>query len=176
VIAADFDNDGYEELFFNNIGEPNRLFGLRDGAWTALPIGDALEPYGLGTGAAVADLDGDGRLELLISHGESGLQPLTLYHSPKNGNHWLRVLPRTLHGAPARGGVVSLLAGGRRQIRVIDAGSGYLCQMEPVAHFGLGMADTVESVEVRWPDGVTLTLHNPPIDCLLRVDYPDQED
>jgi hypothetical protein len=171
VIAADFDNDGYEELFFNNLDEPNRLFGQRNG-WVALPIGDAEEPWGLGTGAAVADLDGDGRLELLISHGEAGAQPLTLYHGPANGNHWLRVLPLTRYGAPARGALVTLHAAGRRQIRAIDAGSGYLCQMEPVAHFGLGRADAVERIEIRWPDGVTHTVQNPPIDRLLRVTHP----
>jgi hypothetical protein len=49
VIAADFDNDGWEEIFFHNIGEPNRLFAWRDNRWTRIPIGDAREPDGLGT-------------------------------------------------------------------------------------------------------------------------------
>ena len=75
VIAADFDNDGYEELFWNNIGEPNRLFKMLDGTWTEIDIGAALEPEGLGTGAAVVDIDGDGRLELFVAHGESGARP-----------------------------------------------------------------------------------------------------
>lgn len=172
VIAADFDNDGYEELFFNNIGEPNRLFGQRDGVWTALSPGDALEAYGLGTGAAVADLDGDGRLELLIAHGEQAKQPLTLYHGPENENHWLRVLPLTASGAPARGAIVTLTAGGRTQIRAIDAGSGYLCQMEPVAHFGLGPVSQVENITVRWPDGAQETLANPERDRLHRIPHP----
>eukprot|EP00850_Spirogloea_muscicola_P023376 SM000352S13424 [mRNA] locus=s352:385:3517:+ [translate_table: standard] len=67
VIAADFDNDGLEELFFNNIGSPNRLFRQDGpGRWVEENIGDAEEPNGLGTGAAVADIDGDGRLELLV--------------------------------------------------------------------------------------------------------------
>src|SRR5690606_25427583 len=39
VLAADFDNDGYEEIFFNNLGEPNRLFGWRNGHWVSLPLG-----------------------------------------------------------------------------------------------------------------------------------------
>ncbi len=172
VIAADFDNDGYEEIFFNNIGEPNRLFARRDGAWASISVGDALEPNWLGTGAAVADLDGDGRLELLIAHGESGMQPLTLYHTPRNGNHWLRVLPLTLHGAPARGALVTLEAGKRVQRRVIDGGSGYLCQMEPVAHFGLGLIEQVQRVSIRWPDGSETTLDRPQVDETYTVPHP----
>jgi len=178
VIAADFDNDGYEEIFFNNIGEHNRLFGLRNNQWTMLPIGDALEPSGLGTGAAVGDFDDDGRLELLVSHGEAGIQPLTLYHTPVNGNRWLRVLPLTRQGAPARGALVTLVMsipgqpGVRRQRRVIDAGSGYLCQMEPVAHFGLGAEGIVQKVEVRWLDGTQYTVDAPEAGQLLRVPHP----
>ncbi len=172
VIAADFDNDGYEEIFFNNIGQPNRLFGWRNDQWTPLEIGAARETNGMGTGAAVSDVNGDGRLELLISHGESVFQPLTLYHMPENGYAWLRVLPLTAHGAPARGAVVKLIGEQRTQIRVIDAGSGYLCQMEPIAHFGLGQHPDVERVEVRWPDGIKITLDNPTVNQLLIIAHP----
>jgi ASPIC and UnbV/FG-GAP-like repeat len=172
VIAADFDNDGYEELFFNNLGQPNRLFGWRDSKWIAIDSGEALEPRGTGTGAAVGDFDGDGRLELMIAHGEAMAQPLSLYHVAANQNNWLRVLPLTAQGAPARGAVVVLTAGDRRQIRAIDAGSGYLCQMEPVAHFGLGKQAEIEAVEVRWLDGKTAKLIAPEPNQLIRVNYP----
>ncbi|MBD3881820.1 CRTAC1 family protein [Phormidium tenue FACHB-886] len=172
VIAADFDNDGYEELFFNNIGQPNRLFGWRAGKWVPIDIGEALEPRGAGTGAAVGDFDGDGRLELVIAHGESIAQPLSLYHAIAQENYWLRILPLTAQGAPARGAIVTLMAGERRQIRAIDAGSGYLCQMEPVAHFGLGNQSQIEYVEVRWLDGKTVKLVAPEVNQLLRVTYP----
>jgi ASPIC and UnbV./FG-GAP repeat. len=173
VIAADFDNDGYEEIFFNNIGEPNRLFAFRGGAWKRVPIGDADEPGGLGTGAAVADLDGDGRLELLIAHGESDLQPLSLYHAGEGKeNDWLRVLPLTPAGAPARGALVLLTTPARVQRRVIDAGSGYLCQMEPVAHFGLGVGATVERVDIVWPGGATASIMAPASRQTLRVPHP----
>ena len=172
LIAADFDNDGYEEIFFNNIGQPNRLFGWRNSQWVALDIGDALEPTGFGTGAAVGDFDGDGRLELVVAHGESRAQPLSLYHAPVNAHFWLRVLPLTPQGAPARGAVVTLTAQGRTQIRSIDAGSGYLCQMEPVAHFGLGTDGAIEAVEVRWLDGKITRLVAPEANQLIRVPYP----
>jgi hypothetical protein len=174
VIAADFDNDGYEEIFFNNLGQPNRLFAQRSGVWVPLDPGAALEPNGLGTGAAVGDFDHDGMLELLIAHGESGMQPLALYKPFQQGNHWLRVAPQTVQGAPARGAVVMIEAGGRTQVRGIDAGSGYLCQMEPVAHFGLGMLNEVDSMRVRWLDGREFHMERPPIDSLITVPYPHE--
>lgn len=174
VIAADFDNDGYEEMFFNLHGAPNRLFGWRNEQWTELDLGDAAEPKGLGCGAVAADIDGDGRLELLISHGEGAPQPLSLYRPPANGNHWLRVQPLTPAGAPARGAIVTCTAGDRRQKRAVCAGSGYLCQGEPVAHFGLGDATTVQQVEVRWPDGMIAIIDAPPIDQLLMVPHPPE--
>lgn len=134
--------------------------------------GPAAEPDGLGTGAAVADIDGDGILELLICHGESAPQPLSLFKASAAGNAWLRVAPRTRFGAPARGAVVRLTAGGRTQVRVIDGGSGYLCQMEPVAHFGLGKIDEVESVSVTWPDGAGVTVARPAARATLTLEYP----
>ena len=174
VIAADFDNDGNEELFFNNIGEPNRLFRQNEnGEWVSTEIGDALESDGLGTGAAVFDADGDGRLELLVAHGESGAQPMSLYRWASNGNNYLRVFPKTKHGAPARGAIVEVKTANKTHMRSIDAGSGYLCQMEPVAHIGLGRLTTVERITVTWPDGVQAVLENVPANQLLVVEYAD---
>jgi len=177
IIAADFDNDGYEELFFNNIGEPNRLFKRTlDEGWQMIDPGDALEPNGYGTGAAIADFDGDGLLELMIAHGESRSQPMSFYKpSSANGvaeNNWLRIQPITPYGAPARGALVELTAGGRKRIRNIDAGSGYLCQMEPIAHFGLGQLDAVEQVKIRWGDGIEKVIDNPTINQVLQVQHP----
>ena len=115
-------------------------------------------------GAVATDFDGDGRLELLVSHGESAAQPVSVYKvnlvsvsilktsscqqkldliplclSQGSTNSWLRVIPRTKFGAFARGAkVVVYTKKTGPHTRIIDGGSGYLCQMEPVAHFGLG--------------------------------------
>ncbi len=173
VIAADFDNDGFPELLFLNHGQPNRLFAMRHEEWTAIDVGDAAEPRGLSTGAAVADIDSDGLLELLVNHG-GGHQPLSLYKAAPNPNGWLRIQPLTAAGAPARGALVTCTGGGRVQRRVICAGSGYLSQMEPVAHFGLGAIRRAERIEIRWPDGAEAVIHSVPVNRVITVPHPPE--
>jgi hypothetical protein len=177
LLAADFDNDGLPELFLNNIGEPNRLFRRSGRRWEEIDPGPAAEPDGLGTGAVVADIDGDGVLELLIAHGEAEPQPLGLYKVTEAAERRrLRVTPRTVAGAPARGAVVTAcMEDGRRMLAQVDAGSGYLCQMEGVAHFGLGDGSVaIERLEVVWPGGVRATVDSPEFDSVLSVDHPDR--
>ena len=186
VIAADFDNDGNLEVFFNNIdsyrrSQPNKIFRVtsrgiyKDPSIEQLPIGDALEEHGHGTGGAIADFDGDGYLELLISHGESSAQSLELYQVySEESKNWIRVLPKTKHGAPARGASVFMTTTeGGFQRAVIDSGSGYLCQMEPVAHFGLG-SGVAHTITVQWPDGIQFskTLSFQDMRKTHIIDYP----
>ena len=174
VVVADFDNDGYEEIFVHCQGQRNRLFAWRDEDWRKIDCGEAEELDGYGVGAVVGDWNGDGMLELMLGHGESMPQPLSLYGVRANGNHWLRVSPRTGAGAPARGAVVKIVSAGRSQIRVIDCGSGYLCQQEAVAHFGLGSSTVVDKLEVEWVDGAKLVIERPAVDHLHRIAYPNQ--
>ncbi len=175
VIAADFDNDGREEIFFNNIGQPNRLYRNWDGRIEEIDPGEAVEAMELGTGAVTGDFDNDGQLELLIVHGESGFQPLSLFKAESNSGNWLRVLPLTQYGAPARGGMVTLIEKDRVQRRSIDAGSGYLCQMEPVAHFGLGDVPQVERIIIRWPGGEMKMIESPECNTLHNIKHPISE-
>ena len=157
VISADFDNDGYDEIFLNNIGEPNKLFKIKEnGELKEIDLGINSEANGLGTGAAVADIDKDGILELLISHGETGNQILTLYKADiKKGNNFLRIKPLNKNGAPARGATVTLTSNLREHSKTIDAGSGYLCQMEPVAHYGIRKGEKDFKVSIKWTNGKT---------------------
>ncbi|XP_041424661.1 cartilage acidic protein 1 isoform X3 [Xenopus laevis] len=188
VIAADFDNDQELEVFFNNIAyrgpSANRMFrvGRREHAdpfMEELNPGDASEPDGRGTGGAVTDFDGDGMLDLILSHGESMAQPLSVFKG-KQGlkNNWLRLIPRTKFGAFARGAKVVLYTKkSGAHLRIIDGGSGYLCEMEPVAHFGLGK-DEASSLEVTWPDGKVFTrsVAEGEINSVLEIPYPHEDD
>jgi hypothetical protein len=178
LIAADFDNDGQDELFFNNSGESNRLFRIMAHPTSPpetvmLDPGEALDPDGFGKGAAVCDIDGDGILELLVARGEPEPQPLRLYKARSaEGNNWLRILPLTRFGAPARGALVRARVRGRERVKGICAGSGNGCQMEPVAHFGLGPKGETDRVQVTWPDGASVVLVNPGVNRTITVPYP----
>ena len=89
-----------------------------------------------------------------MSRGESKEQPLTLYKAKVNKqSKYLRIKPVNKFGAPARGATVTLLTNQRRHSKTIDAGSGYLCQMEPVAHYGIRKNEKNFKVEVKWTDG-----------------------
>uniref|UniRef100_A0A672J8M7 Cartilage acidic protein 1-like n=1 Tax=Salarias fasciatus TaxID=181472 RepID=A0A672J8M7_SALFA len=184
VIAADFDNDKELEVFFNNIAyreqAPNRVFRVSrrvgaDPLIQELNVGDAKEPQGRGTGGTVTDLDGDGRLELLLAHGESLRQPISVFKVTQgSSNNFLRVIPRTQFGSFARGAKVTAFTGQSGALtRIIDGGSGYLCEMEPVAHFGLG-SDEVKVLQVSWPDGSTSTrpLRPEEMNSVVEVPYP----
>lgn len=62
-----------------------------------------------------------------------------LHGSQGSTNKWLRVIPRTQFGSYARGAKVTVFTKkSGAHTRIIDGGSGYLCEMEPVAHFGFG--------------------------------------
>uniref|UniRef100_A0A8C1HS62 Cartilage acidic protein 1 n=1 Tax=Cyprinus carpio carpio TaxID=630221 RepID=A0A8C1HS62_CYPCA len=188
VIAADFDNDNELEVFFNNIAyrgpSANRLFRVSrrehgDPQIEELNVGEAAEPEGRGTGAAVTDFDGDGQLDLLVTHGESAAQPISVYRVIQgSSNKWLRVIPRTQFGAFARGAkVIVYTKRNGPHMRIIDGGSGYLCEMEPVAHFGLGK-DVATSVEVFWPDGrsVARALQPSEMNKVMEIYYPENEE
>ena len=173
VIAADFDNDGNEEVFFNAMAVSNRMFSkvIEDDEirWQQRNLGPAEESNGFGTGAVVGDFDGDGVLELIITHGESRWQKVTYYKVKTAGKNFLRVLPRTAAGAPARGSKVTIVSGGITQVRIVDAGSGYMCVHEPVAHFGLGEQTAVQSVTVQFPSGEIKKIDHPAIRQVLEV-------
>ena len=171
IVVADFDNDGCQEIFINSIGAENTLYRWNNRTVTPIDSGHAREPTGLGTGAAVADIDGDGTVELLVVHGELKAQPLSLFSIP-NDNNWLRIRPTTQYGAPARGAVVELQTTDGAQRRVIDAASSYLSQSEPVAHFGLGTEQTPIEYTVTWPDGRCVTETDISICTEVSVPHP----
>jgi hypothetical protein len=105
-----------------------------------------------GRGAAFADFDGDGRLDVAVTNKNSPVQVL-LNRLPAAGS-WtildLRAPPPNVFAVGAR---VRIEAGGRAFVRELYAGSSYLSGDDLSVHAGLGSAATIDRVTVRWPGG-----------------------
>jgi hypothetical protein len=161
--VADFNGDGFEDVFLAQnfsptaVGTPRYDAGrglmLRgDGKGGLLPMSGAASGvivYGDQRGAAYADYDRDGRLDLVVSQNGA---PTRLFHN-KGAKPGLRVrLVGPATNPDGVGAMVRLVYGERLgPAREIQAGSGYWSQNGAVQVFGLEGAPT--AVWVRWPGG-----------------------
>jgi hypothetical protein len=129
--------------------------------------GDLSKPI-VGRGAAYADYDGDGDLDVVLT--QTGGRPLLLRNDQALGHRWLRVaLEGRSSNRDAIGAWVVLSAGGIEQRRQVMPTRSYLSQVEPVVTFGLGQAATIDSLEVIWPDGHRQAVTPPGVDRAIRV-------
>ena len=127
-------------------------------------------------GAAYADLDNDGDLELITNNidDEAFVFENTLIQGSTvpSGQHYLRIkLTGYALNPDAFGTKIEVKQGGDRQIRYSLSNRGYLSQSENLAHFGLGSRAKVDSLIVQWPDGKQSLLQNVEANQLLEVDY-----
>ena len=151
------------QLFWNCGMQCRTNFQLQaDGA-----NGDLATPM-VGRGAAYADIDSDGDLDVLIT--QNAGPPLLLRNDQALGHHWLRVkLTGTNVNRDAIGAWVELQAGGTLQRQQLMPTRSYLSQVEPVLTFGLGDVDQVDSLEVLWPDGSRQAIPDIAIDSRLEI-------
>ncbi len=111
-------------------------------------------------GAAFGDLDGDGRIDTVVTR--IGERPLLLNNSAGSGNHWIGFRLRGLESSrDAIGAAVRIAAvSGQSQWNHVTTSVGYASSSQTAVLFGLGKADGVRSVEIRWPRGKVQRLEN----------------
>ena len=164
LVVDDLDNDGWLDVFEANgavtrlskphkgdkFAEPNSLYhGTPEGRFELVEYSDEINTS---RGAAVGDLDNDGRLEIVVVDRDESAK-LIVNQSRATG-HWLMFDVRDRVGRPALGASVSLDNGARTMTRVVQRASSYLSSRDPRIHFGLGDTRVVENVVVTWPSGI----------------------
>jgi hypothetical protein len=129
--------------------EPNQLFrNLGDGRFSPHPWISA----GISRGVATADLDGDGDDDWVVANLDESPE-VWINESPQQG-HWLAVRARLPEAnRDAEGALAILEVDGRRALRRIDRGGGYLSSRDAVARFGLGATPKRLRLTIIWPDG-----------------------
>src|SRR5213592_2846331 len=210
-LFADFDNDGYKDIFVTN-GYPKAANDLdyQTAAFGARRAGDheralrllkdlrsyrlsnyvfrnngdltftdktkawGMDQPGFSFGAAYADLNNDGRLDIVVNNLDA---PASIYENTQpqdDAHHYLRI---TLEGeSPNRWGIgarLILTAGGQNQYLYHSPYRGYMSTMDTREHFGLGHARRVDSLEVIWPDGRSQVLTDLDVDRMVTVQQKD---
>ena len=176
-LLNDFDHDGYVDLFIAN-GDPHHHYveeatlarwdGKAKFIDMARQSGDFFSHKYVGRGAAFADFDNDGDLDIVVNVIED--QPRLLRNDSPRSHHWLTIVPvRADTGMIALGATVTVKAGGLTMIQPVLGVNGYLTSSDPRPNFGLGAATTAESVEITWPDGSKQTLTDVKANQMLKV-------
>ena len=170
----DYDNDGWLDLFIANghvypeveksaqkadYKQINSLFH-NDGKGKFVEVtksaGDGFQTPFVGRGAAFADFDNDGNVDVIVAN--NGDPPLLLHNGGGSGNHFVNFkLVGAKSNRDAMGARIRIHAGGLSQVREIYGGGSYLSQSDLRANFGLGSATRIDSVEISWPSGLKQT-------------------
>ena len=181
----DFNNDGWKDLFLVNghafpevdtlgidIHYKDRAILYRNeqnGKFhdISLTAGAAILQKHSSRGAALADVDNDGRIEIAVNNQNES--PSLLKDISANSNHWVLLkLVGTRSNRSAIGARVQLTAGHHIQYGEIRSGGSYLSQDDLRLHFGLGSAQVFD-IEIHWPGGATQRLVSQPSDRVLTI-------
>ncbi len=172
AVSADFDNDGWTDIYVVNTGEtgnaPDRLF-MNNGnkTFTESSVASGVDGGTVGSGenAVTGDYDNNGFIDIFVINGYGrapfSYGPHFLYRNNGNNNNWLRVrLIGKMSNRDAVGATIVANVGVATYTRQQSGGASRFSQNSATAHFGLGGSNVVDTLTVKWPSGVVQTLSN----------------
>ncbi len=185
IAFVDFDDDGWKDLIIANghvypevdhsaVGdrylEKTLVYrNLGNGRFEDITqrAGPALQVPRPARGLAVGDVDGDGRPEVVIVNMNE--RPSLLKNTGIRQNYLSVTLAGTASNRSAIGARVILEAAGRRQMDEVMSGGSFYSQNDMSLYFGLGRANTVDRLEVRWPSGRVQQWRDLPVNQRLLI-------
>ena len=169
---ADFDNDGWKDIFVSRghvqslastnlvIEQPNTVFrnlgGMKFAALTT-EAGLTAQPPSRHRGSAVGDLNGDGKLDVVVNALNA---PAEVWMNQSPGtSHWIEFkLQGTKSNRDGIGARIKIVTKSGAQYNHMTTSCGYASSSAGPVHFGLGANASVDLVEIHWPSGIVQTM------------------
>ncbi|MEM1214684.1 MAG: FG-GAP-like repeat-containing protein [Bacteroidota bacterium] len=144
--SGDFNNDGFVDI----LSELSNELYLNNGDMTFTGQDLPFDEGGIG------DLNNDGFLD--VTYGS------TLMINDGNENNWIKIIPKgVISNRDGIGARVTIYGEWGQQVREVRSGQSFSPMSAIYAHFGLGQAETVDSMVIRWPSGVVNKIDNPTV-------------